>query len=415
MTAQTKSLGTLALLALGVNGIVGVGIFFAPADIAQLAPGGASVTVVAATGIALVPVAVAVATLGSRFEADGGPVLYARHAFGDSAGFVVGWLAYVSSLFSTAAIVAGLTRALMPAVYRNPLGVRGAALFVLSAVTLACIAGLRFSARAWTTLTLLKLLPLVGLIAAAAIVRASPVGATLPVTGDVSWLRAALLTTFVYQGFEVVPVIAGHAKTPTRTIPIAVLGSLALATLLYIAVQRAAVVAVPGLATSAAPLVDAAFVYGGHRFAEVLRVGASVSALGIALGMMVTTPRYLAALARGTRFSGMSEAGVPRAALLVTFLLVGAIVSLGDLAELFVLSSLAVVTQYLLVALALARIGWRRELGLSPARAWSAAPTIVVSVALLTAARGREWIVAAGFLAVGLIVKRMMPLEKKEI
>ncbi|MEO6420745.1 MAG: amino acid permease, partial [Polyangiaceae bacterium] len=160
MTAgKTKSLGTLALLALGVNGIVGVGIFFAPADIAQLAPGNASVVVVAATGVALVPVALAVAALGSRFEADGGPVLYARHAFGDSVGFVVGWLAYVSSLFSTAAIIAGLTRAVIPAIYTHPLFLRGSGLLVLSAVTLACIAGLHFSARAWTALTFLKLMP----------------------------------------------------------------------------------------------------------------------------------------------------------------------------------------------------------------------------------------------------------------
>ncbi|MEO6419441.1 MAG: hypothetical protein ABIP39_08555, partial [Polyangiaceae bacterium] len=107
-----------------------------------------------------------------------------------------------------------------------------------------------------------------------------------------------------------------------------------------------------------------------------------------------------------TRFSHTSPNGVPRAALLVTWLAVGVIVSLGNLAELFVLSSLAVVTQYLLVALALARIGWRRELGLTPARAWSAAPTILVSIALLTAATSREWLVAAGFLAVGLLLKR---------
>jgi basic amino acid/polyamine antiporter, APA family len=406
---QTKSLGTLSLLALGVNGIVGVGIFFAPAEIAQLAPKGASVLVVAATGAALVPVALAVATLGGRFHADGGPVLYARHAFGDSIGFVVGWLAYVSSLFSTAAIVAGLTRAVLPAIYTHPVALRGAALFVLSAVTVACIAGLQFSARAWTALTFLKLVPLVALVAVA-VTSAAPGGAPLIApAGDVSWLRAALLTTFVYQGFEIVPVVAGHAKAPSRTIPIAVVGSLAIATLLYIAVQRATVTAVPGLASSPSPLVDAAFVYGGSRFAEVLRAGASVSALGIALGMMVTTPRYLAALARGTRFSLTSPNGVPRAALFMTWLAVAVIVSLGSLAELFVLSSLAVVTQYLLVALALARIGWRRELGLTPARAWSAAPTIVVSVVLLGAATSREWIVAVGFLAAGLALRRMMP------
>src|SRR5262249_47335139 len=111
-----------------------------------------------------------------------------------------------------------------------------------------------------------------------------------------SLLRAALTALFTYQGFEIVPMVAGQARMPTRDIPIAVLGSLTLASFLYIALQWACVRALPNLATSSAPIAEAASFYGGPSFGLLLALGTSLSALGIAVGMMIMTPRYLAAI-----------------------------------------------------------------------------------------------------------------------
>src|SRR5262245_17349544 len=108
---SSRPVGPLALLALGINGIVGVGIFFIPADLARLAPGGASVLLFAATAVALLPVAFTFAALGTRFTEDGGPVVYARAAFGQRAAFVVGWVAYVSAISSSSAVMVGLVTA----------------------------------------------------------------------------------------------------------------------------------------------------------------------------------------------------------------------------------------------------------------------------------------------------------------
>src|SRR5512145_3197168 len=96
-----RAIGPFQLLALGVNGIVGVGIFFAPATVAADAPGLGTVFVFVATGLALLPAALTFARLGSRFDEDGGPVVFERAAFGEPVAFVVGWVAYVSAVFST--------------------------------------------------------------------------------------------------------------------------------------------------------------------------------------------------------------------------------------------------------------------------------------------------------------------------
>ena len=63
-----RPVGPFQLLALGVNGIVGVGIFFAPAAVAANAPGFAGVWVFLLTGLAVVPVALLFAVLGGRFD-----------------------------------------------------------------------------------------------------------------------------------------------------------------------------------------------------------------------------------------------------------------------------------------------------------------------------------------------------------
>ena len=104
---------------------------------------------------------------------------------------------------------------------------------------------------------------------------------------------------FSLQGFEIVPVIAGQARSSARAVPFATIGSLLLAIVLYCGLALACVTALPALASSSAPLADAASVLAGPWLARIVAAGTSVSALGIAFGMMVTTPRYLSSLAAG--------------------------------------------------------------------------------------------------------------------
>ena len=302
-TADTRSrpVGPLQLLALGVNGVVGVGIFFAPASVAASAPGLGAVAVFALTGFALLPAAVTFATLGRRFDEDGGPVVFARAAFGERVSFLVGWVAYVSALFSTAAVSVGLTRAILGGLgVDTGLVARAAPALLVTLLAAVVASGLRLSARVWTSLTALKLLPLVLLVLAFALAWGrfpAPAAATL----DAGWWRAALTVVFACQGFEIVPVIAGQVRASSRAVPFATLGSLALAIGLYLALVLACVTALPTLASSTAPLAETAGVLGGDGLARLVAAGTSVSALGISFGMMVTTPRYLSALAAGER------------------------------------------------------------------------------------------------------------------
>jgi amino acid transporter len=124
---------------------------------------------------------------------------------------------------------------------------------------------------------------------------------------------------------------------------------------------------------------------------------------------MVTTPRYLSSLAAGEHhllgLDRVTEKGVPLPALVVTAAVVALVVGSGELAELFALSSIAVLAQYGVSAAALVVLARRRGLGLQPRDAWPALPTLLVAFALVAfGATAREGLVAAATVLVGLLL-----------
>ena len=410
-TQQAHTLGFFSLLALGINGIVGVGIFFVPSKLAVEVAGLPGVIIYLVTALALLPVAHAFAALGGRFEQDGGPYVWARAALGPGVAFAVGWLVYVSALFSAAAVISGLSGHLASSWgLPDPWGTKTLAAACLLLLGGVAALGLRPSAVTWNVVTILKLIPL---LLIAVLFAAAPAASPRPtVETDFGWgslSRGALIVVFAMQGFEIVPVPAGKARHGRRAVPVATVSCLLLVAGLYAILHWACVAVLPGLAQSATPLVDVARAYGGSAMASVVSVGTGVSAVGIAFGMMAMTPRYLSVLGRREGFGiwvGVEDAQshVPRRALAITVACVFALVMWAQLRELFVLSSVAVLTQYGAVVASLAVLGWKGVAGLRRRQLWSV-PLALGAIALLgQAAEWRELLLTAGLVSVGVIV-----------
>ena len=125
-------------------------------------------------------------------------------------------------------------------------------------------------------------------------------------------------------------------------------------------------------------------------------------------GMMAMTPRYLSALqAKGSNqaLSALETAHqVPRAALLVTVALVGVLLSVSVLGRLFVLSSVAVLFQYSVSVLSLARLGFRRAHGISLRDAWPAPLALLALGLVASAVQSAELYVLAGIVALAVLL-----------
>jgi amino acid transporter len=403
-----RVLGFWALLALGINGIVGVGIFFAPAELAALVPGAASCLAFVLTAALLMPVAWTYGRLGSAFAEDGGPYVWAREALGERFAFGVGVVAYASALLSTAAVVSGLGQYLAPELGFVSLSARWA-FQVGAALSFAGIAllGLRLSSWVWSALTIAKLVPLLILAGwGASAVATGPAPASWAVTPE-GLARAALIAVFPLQGFEIVPVPAAEVRGGRRTVLRATLLSLGCGALLYVVLQLACALALPQLSRAAAPIVEAGAHYSGGRLTALFATGTNVSAVGIAFGMFAMTPRYLAALGTekllGPALARESR-GVPVIALVITTGAVLGLVSSASLSGLFVLSSLAVLLQYAVSALSLFRLAARRERGLGRLDQGLAPLTLLAITALAHTAELAELAILVGILGLGFVI-----------
>lgn len=361
MPTVRRALTTFDATCIGVNAIVGSGIYLFPGKLSA-ALGPLSIATWLLTGAMCLPLAFSFAALGKLESRSGGAFRYAQLAFGSSVAFVVGWCAWVTSVLSWAAVASGVPRylgAFVPALGHGLWAHVATGVIVLGLGALNVV-GVKPGARVTDALTLGKLVPL---FVFAGVGLFSVQGERLATS---NWHAAealpamALMTMFAYQGFEVVGVPAGEVQNPERAVPRGVLFSVLLAALLYTIVQ-VVFVGVGGSAT-AAPLPDAAKVFLGPAGAVLLTLGGLVSMLGFNAGTALCTPRYLQALAEERlvpAFFGWSHPRyeTPAASIVTCTLVTFGLTLLLDFEKLIDLAVLAVLAQYLASAAALVKLG----------------------------------------------------------
>jgi basic amino acid/polyamine antiporter, APA family len=296
--ALRRELGKWALTAIGVNQVIGSGIFRLPADLAASA-GAWSPFLVAAVGVASLLIALCFAEVSSRFDATGGSYLYTRAAFGRFLSFEVGWMLWFTRVASWASVLHVLAGSL--ALYWPVLngGWPRAALITGVVATIAAInvRGIKLSSVVVNFFTIGKLLPLVAFVAVGVFFmdfdRLRP-DVSVPVT-DLA--TGALLLIFAYGGYETVPVPAGEARDPRRAVPFALIMTIVIVTIVMVLVQVVTLGTLEQATRTATPLADAAGVFMGAAGVLLLTVGATISTSGNSMGQALSGSRSLYALA----------------------------------------------------------------------------------------------------------------------
>ena len=290
-----RDIGLVGSGLLTFNGIVGAGIFALPATLAADF-GAFSPWLFPLFGLAILLVVVPFARLASLVSVSGGPVTYVA-PFGRVAAFQVGWLYYLARLTSFAANVTVL--ATYAAALYAPLGGAWGRLAVIVAViafvTWVNVVGVRRAIRALDVATLLKVVPLIVLVGWAFATHVPPAPATVPEFG--AFEAVALVTLYAFIGFENCTVPAGETKNPERTIPRALVVTVATTVLLYFLIQLAYVAVMPAGAKPDAPIAAMAGQLFGPLGVIALSLTAIVSVLANNLGSATSTPRVTLALA----------------------------------------------------------------------------------------------------------------------
>lgn len=247
-------------------------------------------------------IALCYAEMGSRYGGTGGAYLYARGAFGPHAGFVVGWIVWLSAVLGWTSLSVGfadtLGRLVSP-VFSEPWGRAAVIVTLVGGLTLINLRGARAGALANNFFSVLKLLPLAIFVVLGAFhPAASPFSAEPHWQGFGDLHDVLLWGLFLYSGFEEVCVPAGETHDPQRTIPRALFIVLGSATLVYVLVQTVALAAYPELGNAdRAPLAEAAQFFLGTSGLLLVGAGSLISVLGTNTSIAFTGPRSLYALA----------------------------------------------------------------------------------------------------------------------
>ncbi|QNP39431.1 APC family permease [Lysobacter solisilvae (ex Woo and Kim 2020)] len=425
--ALLRAVGTFALTAAVINVIVGGGIFRMPSALATQMGAAAPLALVAGA-LAIIPIALCFAAVGSRVQVTGGPYSYLGATFGPFAGFVGGALMWISNFTSSAGVAAALSvqvANLVPA-FAPPLPRALLLTFVYAALFALNAFGVKLGARAITTLAALKLTPLF-LLAAIGVffVDWSQVSFAI---GDVpSWgaLGASMvLVMFAYSGMETALVPSGEINDPARDVPRATMVAILLVVLLYLALQIVGQGLLgAGLAQSGVPVADTAgALWGPGRV--LLLATACISMTGFLMGNLFGTARLVFALGRDgylPRMFGTVSAAhrVPLWALAAHALLAWVLAIAGNFDALALISGGAICLVYGLVSLA----AWRaqaldlRERGDAPfvLPGGFAIPLLAIAamVAITATLTRKEWLAIGIALAALVATYALLRLRKR--
>ncbi|MEO8031838.1 MAG: amino acid permease [Gemmatimonadota bacterium] len=327
----TRALGPLQLTALGIGSVIGTGIFVMTGTAASLHAGPALLLsmLIAATGCALA--GLCYAELASMIPVAGSAYTYAYATSGELMAWIIGWDLILEYALATATVAVGWSgyfNSLMddfglslPAWLTGPpgttvMGANGvqvagvfnlpAALIVFVVVALLVI-GIRQSASTNTVLVVIKVAVLVVfVVAGASYVNRANLTPFIPpnrgVFGEFGWsgiLRGAAVMFFAYIGFDAVSTAAQEARNPQRDVPLGMLASLAICTVIYLSVATVLLGIVPYTRLNVAdPLAVGIDATGMRWLSPVIKVSALFGLFSTMLVQLLAQTRIFFSMSR---------------------------------------------------------------------------------------------------------------------
>jgi len=337
-----RVLGPVTLTSLGVGAVIGAGIFVATGAAAHNTAGPALMISYVVAGLTCIFAALCYAEFASMAPVAGSAYTYAYTTMGELFAWIIGWdliLEYAVGAATVANGWSGYFQSVLAkfgvhvpefcnqatVIYKDGAFIATGSLFNLPAVavtilvTLVLVKGISESANFNALMVALKVAAVLFVILVGAFyvnpenwTPFAPYGWTglsffgHPIAGQtnqggepVGMLAGAAIIFFAYIGFDSVSTHAEEAKNPQRDVPIGIMASLAICTVLYVAVVAVLTGMVKYDQIDANAGVSSAFKAVGLPWAEFIIAAAGVAGItSVLLVMMLSAPRVFLAMAR---------------------------------------------------------------------------------------------------------------------
>lgn len=370
--ALRREVGLPGAVLLGLGSIVGTGVFVS-LGLAAGVTGPAVVLAIALAAVVATCNGLSSARLAATYPVSGGTYEYGHRVLNHWLGFLAGWTFLCAKTASAATAALGCAGyALTAAGVEAPAAWRtGGALALVLVMTALVAAGIRRSNRANAAIVGVTLLCLGAFVVAGA--PASSAAAFTPFFAPAAGrgpagalLEAAALMFVAFTGYGRIATLGEEVRDPARTIPRAIVLTLALSAGLYVLVAAVGVAQAGAAALArategaAAPLAAVARQAGRPRLAAVLSLGAVTAMAGVLLNLLLGLSRVVLAMARRgdapRALARVDAGGSPRAAVVAVGLVVAALALVGDVTLTWSFSALTVLIYYAVTNLAALRL-----------------------------------------------------------
>ncbi|MFC4531875.1 amino acid permease [Sphaerisporangium dianthi] len=331
-----RSLSALDLTVFGVGVIVGTGIFVLTGQVARDTAGPAVALSFVVAGVVCALAALCYAEFASTVPVAGSAYTFSYATIGEFPAWIVGWDLMLELALGAAVVAVGwsgyfseLMAALgvhLPATFAGEHATFNVpAVVVVLALTAVLVAGIKLSARFNLVIVTIKVaVVLLVIVAGLFFVKGANYVPFVPdaqPTPAVGGLKAPLIQVifgltpvaygvlgvfvgaavvfFAFIGFDVVATAAEETREPQRDLPIGIIASLALCTLLYVAVSLVVVGMQPyDRLSRSAPLAGAFRVVGQNWLATIISIGALAGLTTVVMILMLGQSRIFFAMSR---------------------------------------------------------------------------------------------------------------------
>ncbi|MBF0319472.1 MAG: amino acid permease [Nitrospirae bacterium] len=330
--ALRRTLGPVELTAIGVGAIVGAGIFVLTGHAAASYAGPAIVLSFVLAFIACGFAGLCYAELASMIPISGSAYVYAYATLGEFIAWIIGWDLILEYFLGASTVAIGWSGYVVsflgdfgihipkylsgpPFTYDSAIHkwvatgyiMNVPALFIVTAMSVVLLLGIRFSSWVNSMIVVIKVLILLIFITVGAFfVNPSLLSPFIPPnTGEFGSfglsgiLRGAGVGFFAYIGFDTVSTAASEARNPQRDLPIGILGSLAICTVLYVCVSLVLTSVVHYSALQVpAPIAIAIDAMKLHFLSPVVKIGAIAGLSSVILVLLMGQSRIFYSMSR---------------------------------------------------------------------------------------------------------------------
>jgi APA family basic amino acid/polyamine antiporter len=308
-----RVLTAVDLTAIGVGAIIGAGIFVLTGTAARDAAGPAIMLSYVFAGLTCILAALCYTEFATRLPISGSAYSYAYASVGELFAWIIGWDLILEYTIGSSTVAIGWTHYLteflkgfhlsvpdwLLALPVGPFQVNVAAVSLIAMLTTLLCVGIKESARFNAVMVLIKL-AVVLFVIFAGIPWVQPANWTpfFPF-GFEGVFQGAALIFFAYIGFDAVSTAAEEVKNPQRDLPIGIIASLLICTVLYVATSAVITGMVPFAQIDAGAPLAAAFGSVGTTLAQkLIGLGGFVGLTTVVLILLMSQPRIYYAMAR---------------------------------------------------------------------------------------------------------------------